>query len=75
MRRKNVAKEKRLVALVLCKMLGIFGAHRFYVGKNTSAVIQLLTAGGLGIWTLVDFIMILFGVFTNAKGQELIEWT
>ena len=73
--KNNVAPEKRLVALVLCYMVGIFGAHRFYVGKTTSAIIQILTLGGLGIWTLIDFILILFGEFTNDKGEKLIEWT
>ena len=58
----NVVSEKRLVALVLCKFTGVFGGHRFYVGKTTSAVFQLLTLGGLGIWAFIDFILILFGV-------------
>ena len=73
--KNNIAQEKRLVALVLCYILGIFGAHRFYVGKTTSAVFQILTLGGFGIWTLIDFIFILFGEFTNAKAERLVEWT
>jgi len=72
---ERIAQEKRIVALVLCKFLGVFGAHRFYVGKTTSAVIQLLTFGGFGIWTVIDFILILFGEFTNIKGERLVEWT
>ena len=36
--------------LVLCLLLGIFGAHRFYAGKTRTAVLQLFTLGGLGIW-------------------------
>ena len=38
----QVAPEKRLVALVLVYMFGMFGGHRFYVGKTGSAISQLL---------------------------------
>ncbi len=38
------------LSLVLCLLLGVFGAHRFYAGKTCSAVLQLVTLGGLGIW-------------------------
>src|SRR5690349_21218772 len=44
--------------LVLCLLLGIFGAHRFYAGKTGTAVVQLVTLGGLGIWTLVDLLFV-----------------
>jgi len=73
--KNSIASEKRLVALVLCYIVGVFGAHRFYVGKTTSAIFQLLTLGGLGIWVLVDFILILFGEFANVEGKKLVEWT
>ena len=64
--------EKSLpLTAVLAFFFGIFGAHRFYVGKTKSAVIQLLTIGGLGIWAFIDFIIILFGEFTDAAGAKI----
>ncbi|MEE9574485.1 MAG: TM2 domain-containing protein, partial [Gammaproteobacteria bacterium] len=60
---------------LLCFFLGIFGAHRFYVGKIGTGIAQILTLGGLGIWALYDFIMIIIGKFTDAEGNELTEWT
>lgn len=60
--------------LVLCLLLGIFGAHRFYAGKTRSAVLQLVTLGGLGIWTLVDLLFILFGEFTDSEGKKVNTW-
>ena len=71
----KIAPEKRIVAAFLAKTFGIFGAHRFYVGKQTSAIIQLLTLGGFGIWAFIDLIIILLGDFTNAKGEVLKDWT
>ena len=56
------------VTLILCVFVGIFGAHRFYVGKKKTAFIQLFTLGGLLLWSLSDFFLIAFGYFKDAKG-------
>lgn len=72
---KNHASNKtRLVALLLCWFLGSFGAHRFYVGKIGTAILMILTFGGLGIWTLVDLIIILVGSFRDKKGRLVFYW-
>jgi hypothetical protein len=42
----------RGVALALAVVLGFIGAHRHYVGKTGTAIAQLLTLGGLGLWWL-----------------------
>lgn len=60
-----------LVALLLCFFLGMLGAHRFYVGKVGTAILQIVTFGGLGIWVLIDLIMILVGKFSDKQGQAL----
>jgi TM2 domain-containing membrane protein YozV len=68
----------------LAFFLGQLGIHRFYVGKvGTGIVMLLLTIIGyatlsfvvgffvlavVGIWILVDFIMILMGKFKDKNG-------
>ena len=67
--------KKILPAFLLCFFLGIFGAHRFYVGKTGTAIAHILTLGGLGFWALYDFIMIIIGKFTDNEGKVISEWT
>ena len=58
-------------AVMLCLFLGAFGVHRFYVGKVGTGLLQLLTFGGLGIWTLVDLIMLVTGSFKDKNGNPI----
>ncbi len=64
-----------LPAFLLCLLLGVFGAHRFYLGRPVSGVFQLLTLGGLGIWSLIDLILILTGEFKDSNGYKIKNWT
>ena len=70
----QVSDRKILPAVLLCGLLGVFGAHRFYVGRTGTAIAQLLTLGGLGIWMLVDLIMLLTENFRDDRGRTLVDW-
>lgn len=48
-----------VAAILLCFFLGTLGIHRFYLGYTWQGIVQLLTLGGFGIWTLIDFIRII----------------
>jgi len=67
--------KKILPAFLLCFFFGFLGAHRFYVGKVGTGILQIVTLGGLGIWALIDFIMIIIGKFSDKEGKLLTEWT
>ena len=66
-----VSDKEWLAALLLCFFVGTFGVHRFYTGHVAIGVIQLLTLGGCGIWTLIDLILIITGALKDAQGLPL----
>lgn len=53
--------DEILIAIILCLIIGSLGIHRFYLGYNLIGLLQLLTLGGCGIWTLIDLIRLLIG--------------
>lgn len=57
--------------LLLCLFLGAFGVHRFYVGKIGTGILMVLTLGGLGIWSLIDLILIIIGSFKDKEGLPI----
>lgn len=64
----NSQKADSTVAWLLWLFLGALGAHRFYLGKTTSAIIMLLTLGGLGFWALID-VFFVAGMIRNRNMQ------
>ena len=68
-KKKSSGGKSQLVALLLCIFVGALGIHRFYLGYVGIGVIQLLTAGCCGIWTLIDLIMIITGNLKPKDGE------
>ncbi len=74
--------DKRILpAAILAFLVGIFGVHRFYVGKTGTGIVMVIlsvTVVGLfitSIWALIDLVMIVVGSFEDADGQPITEWT
>lgn len=70
----DTSQKNLLVASLLCFFLGSLGIHRFYVGKTGTGIAMIFTLGGLGVWTLIDFIMLLVQAFKDSDGQTL-RWS
>ncbi|MFT4187143.1 MAG: NINE protein [Aeromicrobium sp.] len=58
-------------ALVLSILIGGWGVDRFYLGYTGLGIVKLLTCGGLGVWTIIDIILIATGKLPAADGTPL----
>jgi hypothetical protein len=60
-----------VVAVLLSAFLGVFGIDRFYLGYTGIGLAKLLTIGGLGVWALIDAVLIAVRVVPDADGLPL----
>ena len=71
------SKHSKVVMAIVCWFFGIFGVHRFMVGKiGTGVLMLLLTVTVIGsiisfIWSIIDFILILMGKFKDKDGNPI----
>jgi hypothetical protein len=71
---EEVSDRSRLVALLLCVLLGYLGVHRFYVGKIGSGILWLFTGGLFGVGYLIDTVLIATGTFRDDEGLRVWLW-
>jgi hypothetical protein len=70
----EVSDRTRAAAIPLAVLLGVFGAHRFYVGKTGTGVMMVCTLGGMGLWWLADLILLATGEFRDVEGRRVARW-
>jgi hypothetical protein len=65
------SSRQYVTTLLLSFFLGGLGVDRFYLGQTGLGIGKLLTLGGCGIWSLIDFIMIAMRNVTDVDGKPL----
>lgn len=60
--------KSQIVAAILAFAIGGLGIHRFYLGYTWQGIVQLLTLGGCGVWSLIDLIRICLGTLQPKNG-------
>ena len=59
--------------MCLCSFtVGGFGVDRFYLGHWKSALGKLFSFGGLGVWSILDVILVGTGYLTPENGSAYI---
>ena len=70
-RRNGESEHNWWVVVLLSFFFGYFGVDRFYLGYTWSGILKLVTFGGLGIWYVIDVVLILTGALPDADGRQL----
>ncbi len=68
-------KQRHFLAVFFISFIwGVFGVDRMYLGKWGTGFLKLVTAGGFGIWVIVDLILIMSGSMRDKQGREMLQF-
>lgn len=67
-----ISSKSKVVALLLCILFGILGAHLFYVGKKGLGIVYIFTAGLFCIGWIYDIVKLCRGTFSDVHGLPLV---
>ena len=72
---KKFTRQRHFLAVFFISfMWGAFGADRMYLGKWGTGILKLVTFGGLGVWVVVDLILVMGGSMRDKQGREMLQF-
>ena len=70
----QIGEKDWATTFILSFFMGMFGLHRFYTGYIGIGIAQALTLGGLGLWSLIDWISICTNNYRDYENKMLKDY-
>ncbi len=67
---KVITMNKHIHVWVLCFFVGELGIDRFIRGQIGLGILKLITFGGFGVWSLVDWIIAISKAYGNSYSKD-----
>lgn len=67
----TVKRKSKRTAFLLSLFVGGLGIDRFYLSHIVTGLVKLFTIGGLGVWWIIDWVLILNDVLIDISGCPL----
>ena len=65
------SKSSYYATLIFAAAFGCFGVDRFYTGNWFLGIVKFITCGFMGIWWLVDVVMLVMGSYHDGNGNAV----
>jgi TM2 domain-containing membrane protein YozV len=66
-------QKSQSTTFLLSYFLGFLGVDRFYLGYTGLGILKLLTCGGIGLWAVIDMVLIAVGSMRDVNGLPLVR--
>jgi len=71
--KKSPRQRHFLAAFFISFFWGVFGADRMYMGYWGLGFLKFISAGGLGLWVIIDLFLIMGGYMRDKQGREMLQ--
>jgi len=71
---KKASRQRHFLATFFLSFFwGVFGIDRMYMGYWGLGFLKLITAGGFGVWVIVDLYLVMSGYMRDKQGREMLQ--
>jgi len=71
---KKAPRQRHFLATFFLSFFwGVFGVDRIYMGYWGLGFLKLISAGGFGVWVIIDLYLVISGYMHDKQGREMLQ--